>query len=534
MYEERQQVILKEKQILTSKSKSTFDCFSYKSITTPTFFCKLLRIYQNTSILNISHEKLSFQLMVEASPTALILVNNRGKIEYINKFAENLFLYKKDELTGKDLEILLPQRYRSKHLSLLSKYFANPISRQMGENRELFALKKNGVEFPVEIGLNPIITERDTLTLAAVNDITDREKANEQFRLVVESAPNAIILVDENGIIVMINKQTEILFGYERKELIGSGMEILVPTRLKEHHPKLRESFNHKPQTRPMGADRDLFATKKNGSEIPIEIGLNPIRKDEQNFVLASIIDITERKKNEEAFKLYTKRIEAKNQELEQFTYIASHDLREPLSSIIGLIDLLLQFDKEKLDDSILTKLEFIEKSSTRMMDLIKGLLDFARLGKKSEIKEVNLNDIVRSVVSDLDSSIKESNTEIITQKLPTLNAYEIEIRLLFQNIISNAIKYRKPDIAPIINISAKPLKKGWEFSIQDNGIGIPPHQSDKIFLLFQRLHARDQYGGIGIGLAHCKKIVELNDGQIWVESESDQGSTFKFSLFTK
>ncbi len=472
--------------------------------------------------------------MVEASPIALIMVNGFGKIAYLNDYAEKLFLYSKNDLIGQDLGMLLPEKSRRRHPNLIKSYFAHPKSRLMGENQELFGLKKNGVEFPVEIGLNPIVTVEGTLVLAAVIDITERKNANEQFRLVVESAPNAMILADESGNIVMINKKTELLFGYTRNELIGKKIELLVPDRLKQHHPELRKSFYSKPAARPMGAGRDLFGLRKNGSEIPIEIGLNPLKKNGASFVLASIIDITERKKNEEAERLYTKRIEDKNKELEQFTYIASHDLREPLNTITSLIDLLFKTESEHLNDEWRTILNFISQSAIRMTELTKGLLEYARLGKNSEFKKVDFNQLVNTVIQDLESNINETNAKITVNKLPVLKVMEMEMRLLFQNLISNALKYRKQDIEPEINISAKAVKKGWEFLVSDNGIGIPFGQEEKIFIIFQRLHARNEYSGIGIGLAHSRKIIELHDGRIWVKSDQDKGSTFYFFIPSK
>ena len=484
--------------------------------------------------MDVKHKELSFQLMVDASPIALILVNSFGKIVFLNSYAKKLFLYSKNELIGQDLEVLLPEKYRLDHPGLLKEYFVHPVTRQMGKNRELFAVKKNGIEFPVEIGLNPIVEVDSTLVLATIIDITERIKAGEQFRMVVESAPNAMIMVDYSGNIVMVNKQTETLFGYHRDELIGEKVEILIPGRFRKHHSELRNDFYSEPKARPMGVGRDLFGVKKDGTEIPVEIGLNPLEHSESHFILASIIDITERKKNEEAIQLYTKRIKDKNKELEQFTFIASHDLREPLNSISSLIDFLVEHEKQKFDEETLKQLNFISKSSLRMTDLVKGLLDYARLGKNAEFERIDLNEIVATVVNDLEISIKSSNAKISVNELPVLSALKMEIRLMFQNLISNAIKYRKPDCAPEIDISAKKVKAGWEFAITDNGIGIPSDQKEKIFVIFQRLHGRDEYDGIGIGLSHCRKIAELHDGKIWVESELNKGSTFYFLIPSK
>ena len=472
-----------------------------------------------------------YRLMIEAIPAALILLDNIGKVIFINDYAAKLFHYRKNEITGKNFLTLIPERYHSSFSNFLSAFFANKEILSEDKKRDLFALKSNDEEIPVEVELNRIEGTDDSLVLATFTDITERDKANEQFRLMVESAPNSIILVDYTGHIVMVNRQTEILFGYERDELLGKRMEILVPNRLKANHPKLRNKFYDNPEARPMGAGRDLFGLRKDGTEIPIEIGLNPIEKDGSQFVLASTINITERKRNEEAIRLYTKRLEDKNNELEQFTYIASHDLREPLNSINSLIELFIETESHKLGEEALKQLEFITQSANRMKDLVKGLLDYARLGKNSDFQKINITEIVKQVENDLEIAIMDSGAKIKLTELPVLNAMEMEIRLLFQNLISNAIKYRAPNRVPEIEISAQKVKNGWKLAVSDNGIGIPADQYDKIFIIFQRLHGRNEYDGVGIGLSHCRKIVELHDGKIWVESAQNEGSTFYFFI---
>jgi len=305
------------------------------------------------------HNELTFQIMVDSSPNALILANQNGQIAYINSYAERLFMYSKHEIIGQDLEILIPDKLKTHHPDFVKSFFLNPSSRQMGANRELFALKKDGTEFPVEIGLNPIVTVDGTLVLASIIDISERikikeeqRKASEQFRLVVESAPNAIILADKDGNILLVNKQTELLFRYDREELIGNNIELLLPKKFNASHPKHIKLFFEDPKRKPMGAGRDFFAIRKDGSEFPVEIGLSPIVMPEGQAVLTSIIDITERKKREEIEKLHLRKIEDKNKELEQFTFIASHDLRAPLQSISSFIELLIEDYAENLDET--------------------------------------------------------------------------------------------------------------------------------------------------------------------------------------
>jgi len=248
-------------------------------------------------------ERTLFRQIVESSPSAIVLVDRDGRIAQVNAQTERLFRYVREELIGKPVEILVPERFRMAHPAMRSGFQANPSVRAMGAGRDLYGLRKDGTEFPVEIGLNPIYEDPQQRVLASIIDITERKRAEERFRRVVESAPNAIILVDRNGQIVMVNAQTEKLFGYIRQELIGQSVDILVPQRFRGMHAGYRGAFFANPSVRAMGAGRDLFGLRKDGVEIPVEIGLNPIQGDSDAQVLASIIDITERKRAEEGMR---------------------------------------------------------------------------------------------------------------------------------------------------------------------------------------------------------------------------------------
>jgi PAS domain S-box-containing protein len=244
------------------------------------------------------------RLVVESAPNAMVLVNHEGKITLVNSQTEKSFGYTRDELMGKGVEMLIPGRFTEKHPQFRDSFFVTPKARSMGAGRDLFAMRKDGSEFPVEIGLNPIESPEGHMVLASIIDITERKRAEERFRLVVESAPNAMVLVNQDGKITLVNGQTEKLFGYNRNELVNQSIDILIPHRYKERHPEFRTMFFDTPKARSMGAGRDLFAMRKDGSEFPVEIGLNPIESSDGHMVLASIIDITERKRAEERFRL--------------------------------------------------------------------------------------------------------------------------------------------------------------------------------------------------------------------------------------
>ncbi len=480
------------------------------------------------------HTELTFQVMVDASPNALILVNEKGKIAYTNAFVEKLFQYERSEIIGQEIEILIPARFKSHHPGHFNSFFKNPKARMMGVGRELYAIKKDKTEFPVEIGLNPIVTVDGNLVLASIIDISERKKAEERFRLVVESASSAMILVDKKGVIRLVNTQTEKLFRYRREELLGQKIEILIPNEIRGNHPKYRKEFSKNPEVRSMGSGRDLYAIDRDANKFPVEIGLNPIETSDGHMVLASIIDITERKKAEENSRNYTKKLENKNKELEQFTYIASHDLQEPLKSITGLSEILIEEYGDLLDQEGRDSLSFLNESTERMKELITALLNYTRLGQKSKLEQIDCNELIKAVKEDLASSISHANTSFEIDTLPTLYGYPTELRLLFQNLINNAIKFRKKERPSIVKISAQKQSKAWQFKVEDNGIGMDMKFSGKIFTIFQQLNSKEEYSGSGIGLAHCKKIAELHDGDICVESTPGEGSSFFFTISTK
>jgi PAS domain S-box-containing protein len=241
-----------------------------------------------------------FRLVVEAAPSAMIMINEQGLVTLANKQAERLFGYNREQLLGQPVEMLVPERYCSSHPNHRNFFSQHPSTRSMGAGRDLFGLRKDGFEVPIELGLNPIQTDEGAFVLASIIDITERKRAEEQFRQVIESAPNGMVMVDQEGKIALVNAQIENSFGYIRDELLGQPIEMLVPERFRAHHPTYRENFMANPSARPMGSGRDLYGLRKDGSEFAVEIGLNPFQTEQGTMVLGTIVDIAERKAVEE------------------------------------------------------------------------------------------------------------------------------------------------------------------------------------------------------------------------------------------
>jgi PAS domain S-box-containing protein len=250
-----------------------------------------------------------FRQLIDSAPDAMVVVDAEGTIVLVNVRAESVFGYGRDELVGQPIEVLVPERHRSAHVGHRKSFMLAPKSRPMGSNLELWGRRKDGSEFPVEISLSPLETERGMLVSSAIRDITARKRAEQKFRGLLESAPDAIVIVDLEGRIVLVNAQTESLFRYSRGELMGARVEMLVPKRLRSQHQIHRTSYAHSPTPRGMGADLELYGVRKDGSEFPVEISLSPLETDEGTLISSAIRDISERKRAEAAARLASDRL---------------------------------------------------------------------------------------------------------------------------------------------------------------------------------------------------------------------------------
>ena len=356
-------------------------------------------------------------------------------------------------------------------------------------------------------------------------------RSEDRFRALLESAPDAMVIVNWHGHIELVNAQTEKLFGYARSELIGQNVTELIPERARPDHREHQKDYMREARTRPMGTGLDLFGLRKDGSEFPVEISLSPLDTDRGMLVSAVIRDITDRKLIEAQLRDRAAALERSNADLERFAYVASHDLRAPLRVISGFVELLDRRYSEQLAGDGREFIQMTVSGVQRMERLIDDLLAFSRVRlAEDRFVSVDCGESVRDVITTLAGTIESKQAQVTVSALPTVRGEPSQITQLFQNLVDNAVKFSNSE-TPVVDISATHADEMWRFEVRDNGIGIDPENRERVFQMFQRLHTDDEFPGTGIGLAICKRIVEHHGGTLDAEAAPGGGTIMVFTL---
>jgi PAS domain S-box-containing protein len=464
------------------------------------------------------------QLLIDTVPDGIIELDHSAHITGFNRAAVQLFGGTGDELTGSPL---------SRILRVEVDYDSDPESESP---LEIVGCRKDGSQFPAEmtIGTNAHIGA------VVVRDISERRRAEAKFRQLLESAPDAFVIADREARIQLVNKRAEELFGYSRRELAGRSVEILLAEQHLNGHAAALASYMAAPEPRVLGSAEDFRLRRSDGGVVPVEVSLSPLWIGEELLVSAAVRDVTERRRIEaglvEAHAELEQRaeeLERSNSELAEIAEVVSHDLSEPLTTATRFGQTLDARYGGELDAQARVFISRILEVLERMDARITSVLEYARVrSRPPDVGPVDTAAVLDALVTvTMTGMIHESGVELSAGELPVVMGDAEQLAQLFQNLLSNAIKFASEDRRPQVVVSARRIGPLWEFSVADNGVGIPQEYAARVFDIFERVDRDERSPGTGIGLAICKRIIDRHQGRIWVESASGEGCTIHFTL---
>ncbi|HWD93568.1 MAG TPA: ATP-binding protein [Verrucomicrobiae bacterium] len=527
------------------------------------------------SVRELRNSKQMFEGLFENAPDATILVDDTGKIVRANAQVESIFRRARTGVVGQSVEQLMPERYRARHGHHLARYFANPHLRAMGADLELFALRGDGTEFPVDIMLSPIETKQGRQTLAVVRDITDRKRVEQmhlQFRALFESVPGSYLVLKPDLTIAAVSDAYLKATMTTREKILGRGLFEVFPDNPEDPAANgaanLRASLDRvlkekvantmaiqkydvrradgvfeerywSPVNSPvLGADGRIEYLVHRVEDVTdfIKRKQSPAEAEPANGMLTRMEQMeAEIFRSSQEVQAVNQSLREANQELEAFSYSVSHDLRAPLRHIDGFVDRLNKNPALTADEKSKRYLQIISQSARHMGNLIDDLLVFSRMGR-TELRhtKLNLEHLVRDVIEGLSPELEQRKVVFKIEPLPAVCADPAMLRQVLVNLIGNAVKYTRPREQAEIEIRCVETPEEFVVSVRDNGVGFDMEYAQKLFGVFQRLHRAEEFEGTGIGLANVRRIIQRHGGRTWAESKVNEGATFYFTLPNK
>jgi PAS domain S-box-containing protein len=494
------------------------------------------KVTRDVSVRRAAERK--FKDLLEAAPDAMVVVNPGGEIVLLNLQAEKQFGYHRDELLGQKVKNIIPEGFAERLLADHLRSAEDALAQQIGTGIELVGRRKDGGEFPIEIMLSPLESAEGILVTAAIRDISVRREAEKhlaqmesRYRGLLEAAPDAMVVVNPGGEIVLLNLQAEKQFGYRRDELLGQKVKNIIPEGFAERllADDLRSAEDALAQQ--IGTGIELVGRRKDGGEFPIEIMLSPLESAEGILVTAAIRDITERKRHESALQEKNDELQVAVNELDAFSYSISHDLRAPLRAIDGFSQILLKQYGTLLSGEPRKYLQRVRDNTVQMGHLVDDLLRFSRLGRQPLAKQlVPTGTMVEQILRDARQQAPGRSVHVSVGNLPPVWGDAALLKQAFMNLIDNAFKYTRLRDDAVVEIDSRKIGDEQVFLVRDNGVGFDMQYADKLFDVFQRLHRAEDFAGTGVGLAIVQRIVQRHGGRVWAEAAVDHGATFYFT----
>ncbi len=468
--------------------------------------------------------------LLHAAADAAIVTDGDGRIVFINRGAETLFEYSAEELVGRPVETLMPADLRDQHEEYRRRYKESPRARPLLSGLDLYGQRKDGSRFRAEIALTPVNTDAGLLVASTIREVNAGDESEAYFRTMLETAPDAMIIVDERGRIAIVNRQAEDMFGYTRAELLGHQVEMLLPEGIRNNHLRHRDGYVADPELRPMGAGLDLFGRRKDGSEFPVEISLSPVKTSNGMFVSSVIRDVTQRRRMEQEIIAARQAAERAQKANTAFLAAASHDLRQPVQALSLLNGALRRTVK---DERAREMIESQEHSLTAMTNLLNSLLDISRLDAgvvTPEIEEFPMQRLIDRLSAEFGRQASHKGLEFSAEPCAvTVRSDPNLLSEIIQNLVSNAIRYTDSGRVEMVCDCAGDMCR---LVVVDTGIGIEADQLEEIFKEFHQTKTPgSSTEGFGLGLAIVRRLADLLEHDVAVESEPGQGSKFCVSV---